>query len=134
MPYCEFNKEVLVGIQSIDQEHKKFSDLLNLIHHDILEADKPSIMKHFHELLKDTETHFIDEEKLMKETNFLGYISHKLEHDRFYSQNKKLLDDYIEGKSVIGLEQLKGVRRWFYNHIEINDRKCAQYLIEKGYS
>jgi hemerythrin len=134
MPYCEFSKDVQVGIQSIDQQHKKFCEIVNLIHDDIIDANKTRVMNHFNELLEELKEHFTNEEMLMKETNFLGYISHKLEHDRFFHQCHKLLDDLIEGKGVIGLEQLKVIKRWFYNHIEINDRKCALHFIEKGYS
>jgi hemerythrin len=134
MSYLEFKDEELVGIQSIDHEHKKISDIINLIHGAILDGNKTLIILQFHEFLEALDTHFKNEERLMKETNFLGYISHKLEHDRFYNQMKDLVDNFTKGKSAIGLEQLKGVRRWFYNHIEINDRKCAKHLSEKGYS
>ncbi len=134
MSYLEFKEEEKVGIQSIDQEHKNISDIINSIHDDVLAVNKTLTLNHFHSFLEILEVHFKNEEKLMKETNFLGYISHKLEHDRFYNQIKKIIDDIEKGTSLFGLEQLKGIRRWFFNHIELNDRKCAQHLIEKGYS
>jgi hemerythrin len=134
MSYLEFKEEEKVGIQSIDQEHDKISEIINSIHDDVLVVNKTLTLNHFQSLLEILDVHFKNEEKLMKETNFLGYISHKLEHDRFYNEINKLKEGIEKGTSLFGLEQLKGIRRWFLNHIELNDRKCAQHLIEKGYS
>ncbi|MFA7229451.1 MAG: hemerythrin domain-containing protein, partial [Melioribacteraceae bacterium] len=77
-------------------------------------------------------THFRNEEKLMKENTFPGYYTHKLEHDRFYLQLTDLTNGFIEGARPFGTEQLTSIKQWFFNHIEINDRKCGNFLRDKG--
>jgi methyl-accepting chemotaxis protein/hemerythrin len=132
MNYLEFKEEDSVKVKTIDDQHNKIAELVNVIHELILSGDKIPIVKALRELLEILEIHFETEERLMKETKFPGYISHKLEHDRFYNQVLKATDNYQKGIGNVGLEQLNGIKRWFFNHIEINDKKCGQYLADMG--
>jgi hemerythrin len=67
----------------------------------------------------------------MKENNFPGYYSHKLEHDRFYKQISDTAGSFINNEELLGMDELSGIRRWFFNHIEIKDRICGQFLKDK---
>jgi hemerythrin len=128
----EFEKDHYVDVEIIDEQHKAIADQINLIYKSILVLDKKSVLIKFKSLLEKLEIHFETEERLMKETRFLGYFSHKLEHDRFYNQMLKKTEQYAIGIEQIGTEQLKGIRNWFFNHIELNDRKCSEHLAEHG--
>jgi hemerythrin len=132
MDFIQFTTEDSVKVKTIDSQHEKIVGIINLIHGNVLSVDKKSIVITLRELLETLEIHFETEEAMMKETKFPGYISHKLEHDRFYHQVLTATDNYQKGNGSIGLEQLNGIKRWFFNHIEINDRKCGQYLSERG--
>ena len=132
MEFIEMKSEDSVNVRIIDEQHQKITEIVNLLYRSIVELDKKTSVKHLIELLEILENHFGTEESLMKENKFPGYISHKLEHDRFYRQVLTATDGYKNGKDNFGIEQLKGIKRWFFNHIEINDRKCGEYLAAKG--
>ena len=132
MNFMEFEKDHYVDVEIIDEQHKAIADQINLIYKSILVLDKKSVLIKLKSLLEKLEIHFETEERLMKETKFLGYFSHKLEHDRFYNQMLKKTEQYAIGIEQIGTEQLKGIRNWFFNHIELNDRKCSEHLSEHG--
>ena len=68
----------------------------------------------------------------LQESKIPFYISHKLEHDRFYTKINTLQRQITSGKVSLTLEDLKFVKIWFYNHIEFKDRQLAEFLIEKN--
>ncbi len=132
MEYLEIKSEDSVGVKIIDEQHRNIADVVNQMHQSILKLDKKQSVKNLIELLELLENHFETEESMMKGSGFPGYISHKLEHDRFYRQILTATDNYKKGNESFGLEQLKGIKRWFFNHIEINDKKCGKFFVEKG--
>ena len=130
MNFMEFEKDHYVDVEIIDEQHKAIADQINSIYKSILIIDKKAVLIKLKLLLEKLEIHFETEERLMKETRFLSYYSHKLEHDRFYNQILKKTEQYDKGVEQIGTEQLKGIRLWFFNHIELNDRKSAKHIAE----
>ncbi len=134
MNFIEITKNELIGINSIDEQHQSMAILVNKLYDKIMSADKKMIKNYLYKLLEVVEVHFENEENLMRSTKFTGYFSHKLEHDRFYKQMLTSIDRFGKGLEMIGIEQLKGIRQWFFNHIELSDKKCGKYFIEKGIS
>ena len=47
-----------------------------------------------------------------------GYITHKLEHDRFYNQILQSADKFKKNAESFNEGQLDRIKRWFFNHIE----------------
>lgn len=134
MNFIEITKNDLIGVNTIDEQHQSMALLVNKLYDKINSADKKMIRNYLYKLLEVVEVHFETEENLMRSTKFPGYISHKLEHDRFYKQMLTSTDRYSKGLETIELEQLKGIKRWFFNHIELSDKKCGKYFIENGIS
>ncbi|MHB9039440.1 MAG: bacteriohemerythrin [Melioribacteraceae bacterium] len=134
MSFIDFSAEYKVYVRSIDYEHKVIAELLNSIHEATLKADKEITLSGLDELLKVLKSHFENEELLMKENLFPGYFSHKLEHDRFYKQISATIEKFEKEETAFSPIELQGIRRWFFNHIDINDRKCGQFLSDKGIS
>lgn len=134
MGFINFTQEDKVNLPSIDDQHKNMAEIINSVYDGVIAADKKTILNQLNKFLEIIKTHFEDEERLMKNNHFPGYISHKLEHDRFYRQILLTTDRFSKGLENVGLEQLKGIKRWFFNHIEINDKKLGKFLAEKGIS
>jgi len=132
MNFIEITKDELIGVNSIDEQHQSMAVLVNKLYDKIISADKKMIKNYLYKFLEVVEVHFETEENLMRSTKFPGYISHKLEHDRFYKQILTSTDRFSKGLEAIGLEQLKGIKRWFFNHLELSDKKCGKYFIENG--
>ncbi len=134
MNFIEITKNDLIGVNSIDEQHQSMALLVNRLYDKIISSDKKIIQNYLYKLLEVVEVHFETEENLMRSTKFPGYISHKLEHDRFYKQILTSTDRFSKGLEMIGLVQLKGIKHWFFNHIELSDKKCGKYFIENGIS
>jgi len=118
----------------MDYDHELVAEIVNSLHDSVVKADRELTCKEMKKLLDVLEGHFENEERMMKENQFPGYFSHKLEHDRFYKQMLKTIERYDKDKESFGMNELIGIRRWFFNHIDINDRKCGQFLTDKGFS
>lgn len=131
MKFMEMTPNDLIHVDQIDTQHKNLSDEINLIYDSVMAYDKRKTLKLLGELIDHLDEHFKTEEQMMKDSAFPGYISHKLEHDRFYREIKKTTEKYGSGKDNFGLEQLKSIKRWFFNHIEINDKKCGEYFVKR---
>lgn len=134
MNFIEITKNELIGVIPIDEQHQSMAVLVNKLYDKIISADKKMIKNDLYKFLEVVETHFETEENLMRSTKFPGYISHKLEHDQFYKQILTSTDRYGKGLETIGIEQLKRIRQWFFNHLELSDKKCGKHFIENGIS
>ncbi|MDQ7815497.1 MAG: bacteriohemerythrin [Melioribacteraceae bacterium] len=132
MPFIEFTDSEKVNVESIDQQHLTIVGLINKIHSDFSANKKQGVMSTLQNLIDELEIHFENEERYMKEFHYPGYISHKLEHDRFYNQIVNTTDMLKKEHHNISLEQLEGLRRWFFNHLDFNDKKCGEFLRSKG--
>ena len=133
MRFIELTEKDKINVAEIDKQHESVASIISEIH-DRLNSEEDEVQKLLKKLIEELEIHFETEEKLMKENRFPGYISHKLEHDRFYNQTLQSVKRYKENKSSLNAETLERIKRWFFNHLEINDRKCGIFLTSIGIS
>lgn len=134
MPYLVWNKEISVGIDSIDREHQNLIALLNLFHdavHHNRNADALSAI--FDELATYIVTHFMHEEEHMMRTHYPGLFEHKYEHDTL---RRELMAFHEKAMGTItprlGKEILIFLKCWFSVHAISCDRAFAPYLRAKG--
>ena len=130
--FLEMTDSERLKIQIIDEQHQKMANLINKMHQELgakFDGESKRLLKQFADATKE---HFVTEEKMMQDNNYTGFFSHKLEHDRFYKKVEDFLGQVEKGNETMNLEFLKGLRKWFFNHFELNDKKCGEYLLQKG--
>lgn len=90
MALMEWNSELDVGVQKMNDEHKDILDVMNQLY-DAKQAGKsgPYIVKIVEELGRITSDHFASEEAYMESINYPELTSHKLIH-------KSLLEKYTQ--------------------------------------
>ena len=132
MSFIEFTDKEILNIKKVDMQHAKFAELLNKLHQQLGAKFEGETNRLLIDLKGTLREHFDTEEELMKEHKYVNFFSHKLEHDRFYKKVDEYLDLISGGKTKLDLEFLKSCRRWFFNHFELNDKKCAEHLISQG--
>jgi hemerythrin len=132
MSYINFTKKDYVKVAVIDKQHHNIAVVLNDIHSNINSDDTALIKDLIFKLVDEIEIHFETEEKLMQENHFTGYISHKLEHDRFYRQLIQTADNFPKSLDLIDEEYTNDLRKWFFNHLELKDKKLGSFLNEVG--
>lgn len=131
--FVEWRDEYSVGIERIDNDHKKLIQLINdletAVHYN---AGDEFERKALEELVAYTQTHFKLEEELMQEHDYPDFEAHKGQHDQMISNVEVYMRDYENnGHKVLGgiAEQLK---LWLIQHINGTDQKYAPYLHSKG--
>jgi hemerythrin len=133
MAIITWNEELSVGIESIDNQHKKLIDLVNAFYDSITEASsKVKILELIQELKKYTVYHFSTEEKYMKEYDFAYYEAHKKEHDAFVKTVLDFEERYKTGKLILSLEITGFIKDWIKKHILGTDKKYTPLLKSKG--
>lgn len=81
--------------------------------------------------LKDyTQRHFTMEEGLMEQNQYPGTDTHRLLHREFIEKLEVLMDRSERGASVT-VAVMQFVKDWLLNHIQIEDKRLAQYLAKK---
>jgi hemerythrin-like metal-binding protein len=126
MAFMNWDATYSVGIPSIDAEHQQLFAMVNELH-DAMRAGKgkeaaPVILK---KLQQYTVQHFSHEESFMKAAKYVGYPSHKVEHDKLVSQVDALMADFSKGKGTLTLDLLTFLHNWLKNHIMQSDQKYS---------
>lgn len=130
MPLIDWNYAMYsVGVEEIDDQHKKLIDLINLLHAHMKEGKgKDIILTVFDELKKYTIYHFSKEQYMMVHHNYTDFDLHKQEHDKFIADINDLLNQYKEGKREVTFNTYDFMKNWLINHIQESDKKLGAFL------
>jgi len=129
----KWSKEYSIGIEYIDQDHKKLLHLLNQfsIAYDYAQCEEFE-REALEELVSYTKYHFKREEKLMEDYGYPGFPEHQEEHQAMIDK----VEEYVAIYNIEGHDSLKQVTNlltyWLINHIQESDTKYRDYLVELG--
>lgn len=70
--------------------------------------------------------HFLDEEKMMEETNLIGIERHKSQHAMFIMRLTKAIDRIEELSCRNTIEELNFLKEWFLEHIVTFDKEYTE--------
>jgi len=133
MAKLKWDERFIVGIYSIDSQHKKLIEIMIDLWDAIESGKGRSIINEVIQSLLDyTRTHFVDEEKYMIQHSYPDYQQHKQDHDRFVQEITKQMMSYMDNKSVPTVKLLQFLAHWLVEHILVYDKKLGVYLREKG--
>ncbi|PKH86161.1 hemerythrin [Colwellia sp. Bg11-28] len=129
----KWSKEYSIGIEYIDQDHKKLLHLLNQfsIAFDYAQCEEFE-REALEELVSYTKYHFKREEKLMEDYGYPGLAEHQEEHQAMIDK----VEEYVAIYNIEGHDSLKQVTNlltyWLINHIQESDTQYRDYLVELG--
>ncbi len=131
--YVEWDDRYSVGIDSIDQQHKRLIDLINQLKTAVdYSTDEQFERQTLDALVDYTRTHFRYEEELMEKHGYPDFERHKAEHRKMIETVEKVLEDY-EGDPDTAMENaLRFLKQWLLNHINGTDKQYSEFLIAKG--
>ncbi|HEY4786613.1 MAG TPA: bacteriohemerythrin [Bacteroidales bacterium] len=133
MATINWNDNLSVKIDSIDQQHKKLIELVNTFYDNInLGTSKEKMMKLIKGLKEYTVFHFSTEERYMKQFNYPAYLGHKAEHDKFIETVINYEERYKSGKLLVTIEVTNFIKDWITSHIMGTDQKYSDFLIRNG--
>ena len=130
-----WDDRLLTHITIIDQQHKHFVSILNLLYRKFEQlAPKEEIDPVISELVSYASTHFATEEGYMQKYNYPEFNEHKAIHDKLTADLTNLIEKYNqEGKKVLP-EIFDYLENWLVQHLDIYDHKYAEYFAQIGVS
>ena len=131
--YLQWKDEYSVGIESIDQQHKKLINLINQLQ----TAVKYSTGEEFerealNELVDYTKTHFSYEEGVLEQNAYPDFEAHKAQHEKMISKVEEVLAEYEKDSDTAMTNALNFLSEWLINHINGTDKQYSHFLIDKG--
>lgn len=87
----------------------------------------------FSALIHHTKEHFANEERIMKELNFQGFMEHFEEHQKILGEMSQFLAMAMQGNTLFAKNYIKnGVGERFDIHIRNIDSQLAMFLKSKA--
>jgi hemerythrin len=121
MDYWKWGPELELGIDVIDNQHRRIVDYLNMLHDARDRNDPDKVGTVLNELVDYTITHFAFEESMMAQSGYTLVGPHKQVHDRFTQMVHHYVEQHRNGVDITK-ELLSALRVWLTNHIHRDDR------------
>jgi hemerythrin-like metal-binding protein len=120
-----------VGVDEIDEDHRRLVELFNMLNHSVAEGDDPGYLAALlEELINCTIWHFSHEERLMLKHGYERYAEHKAEHEELIKSVKELQQNILQAGASVANENLTYLEHWLTGHILSDDMKLGSYLNE----
>ncbi len=129
MPFAEWTKEFSVGVEEIDDDHKRLLALVNDLH-DAVEAGAAwNVLDNVLDGLTLYVTyHFAHEETLFTRTDYPGYERHRRQHQALTITVHEIQQDFQDhALETLPHQVLEFLKNWLYEHILGSDRAFAVY-------
>lgn len=134
MPFMVWNSSLSVGVEALDEDHKKLLGMVNNLHDAVQSGrGREALGKILAGLIDYTVLHFAREEKYLQENGYAEAPAHKREHADLTRQLLDVQAKYKAGASPsLSLEAMSFLNNWLVNHIQGSDQKYAAHLSPRG--
>lgn len=133
MPLINWNETLSVGVEYIDNQHKRLVSIINRLNDAMLQDKGNKVMGEIlDDLLDYTKTHFASEEKLMKKYGYPESADHFREHEKLTNEVIDFIEKYRLGNAMVTMPVLQFLKEWLNNHILETDKEFGKFLREKG--
>jgi hemerythrin-like metal-binding protein len=131
--YLEWKDEYSVGIESIDQQHRRLVNLINQLHTAVSYSTGEEFEREaLDELVDYTKSHFTYEEGLMEQNGYPDFDAHKAQHKQMIEKVGEVLAEYEKDQDTAMNNALDYLSDWLINHINGTDKQYSSFLIGKG--
>ena len=121
-----------IGVDEIDEDHKKLVSIFNVLNHAVKEGDSAEYLAAvLEELINCTVWHFSHEERLMLKYGYKDIDHHKAEHRELIDSAKKLQQEITQSDKPVADEQIEFLERWLTEHILNMDMRLGSYLSQQ---
>ena len=118
-----------VGVDEIDDDHRKLVSLFNILGHSVTEGDAPEYVEAvLKELISCTAWHFNHEERLMLKYGYEGFAEHKEEHEELIKSARQLQQKILQAGNLVVDEDIEFLEQWLTEHILTTDMRLGTYL------
>ncbi|MBF0449803.1 MAG: bacteriohemerythrin [Candidatus Magnetomorum sp.] len=129
IPVFSWRHDYSVNVEEMDNQHKEMFNAANELYEASQgDSGKEVLLDALDFLIRYTEVHFHEEEKLMRSKNFPDLESHQKKHAYLIKQIKSFQTKYCSDEIKIGSELIDFLKDWIVNHILREDRQYGQWL------
>lgn len=133
MALMTWSSKYSVGVQALDDQHKRLIAILNELHAAMLKGQAQKVAGPLlDKLLEHTRDHFSTEEAMMSEARFAGLAEHRLKHQELAGRVGDYVVRYRRGDNSVYIELLNFLRDWLTNHMQKEDREYGPWLNGPG--
>ncbi len=132
MTILNWNNQLVLGIKSVDEQHKHLIGLANQLDEAVaIGADRDTIIKIVNSLIDYTVYHFQHEEQLMSAANFNPTVSavHEAEHKEFIAKMLSVQREVQSDINTLSEDLMDYLVNWLCHHILSTDKRMALSLI-----
>ncbi len=124
MPLLHWDEKYSTGIREMDEQHKKWMELINRFYDRINDVKLQDNMKDtLKEAIDYTVYHFDQEEKFMADKGYSKLSEQKKEHERIKNKLFEFQDLLDHDKLVVSSPLTREMKSWFNEHITNMDKE-----------
>lgn len=134
MAVLQWNDKMSVGVEALDDDHKKLLGMVNELN-DAVRADgsPETIQRILRELVSYADYHFEAEERLMRLARYEQFESHRQTHDRLRAQAQEMAGRYqTQPTRQNGLKMFDFLSDWLMRHILRDDMAYREALTARA--
>ncbi len=125
--YIVWNEQNNLGINIIDEQHRSIVSTINTFHYFVKKEIGDEAVNSVLKILEQyTYLHFKTEEALILEANYPEFQEHFELHKTLIKKTQEIARDVSINKDTD--EILHFLKKWWLNHINIEDRKYAPFV------
>jgi hemerythrin len=132
--FFTWTAEMSVGIEVLDDDHRKLVDLINDLHDGIVAGHGTERLGRVLDgLVSYTRTHFEHEEELFEKIGFPDAAEHIEEHRALTKMVDDVRERYNKGQfDALTLEMMEFLKNWLREHVLGSDKKYQAHLNAAG--
>ena len=130
MPKIEWNESLELNIPEIDEQHRRWVDIINELHDALMSHGGVHNLtdKVLNEMIDYGRFHFTFEEDYMKKIGYPEIAMHSSMHNAFMNDLLNKLQQERQGGLVLNTEIMKILTGWLVSHIKVEDRKYKEFV------
>lgn len=128
----QWREEYRTNIAKMDEQHRALFEKADLFYKRLARGEDVAVIDILNLLLSASETHFEEEEGLMRKYGYPELEQHKAMHERFLHQVGEIKRSRRPGKIRSGFDCSIFLRDWIIQHILTEDKKYGPFLNQQG--
>lgn len=127
MSYMKWTSDLELGIEVIDNQHRRIVEYINDLHQAIDRQSRAEVGEVLEQLVEYTMSHFAFEEDLQEQAGYPFHHAHKKVHELFCRKIEDFQYRFELGEDV-SRHLLTTLRAWLINHIKRDDADYAETI------
>lgn len=133
--FFKWSPDYSVNIKAIDDQHRELVNILNRLFIAVsLREGNKVIADVLDALVSYTRTHFVLEERLMRQARYKDLELHIYEHKKLLAQLDLLCRKHLNEERAIYFDTLRFLKSWLKGHIQGIDTQYSTELLHAGFA